>query len=102
MAAHRSRMNEILANAELIVGYNSDHFDLKFLRSVGIKIPEIPTYDVMLEFAPDLRTMEPLLQKLATCADYYGYEAKGNFHDSLEDVRATLYCFYAMIKEEKR
>lgn len=35
-------------------------------------------------------------QKLQTCAAYYGYAGDGAFHDSLEDVRATLYCFYAM------
>lgn len=30
-------------------------------------------------------------QSLTKCATYYGYEFKA--HDSLEDVKATLYCY---------
>ena len=35
--------------------------------------------------------------RLRFCADWYGYT---NYkpHDALEDVRATLHCYYAMRK----
>ena len=36
-------------------------------------------------------------QKLTTAADYYGYEY--NAHDSLEDVKATLYVYKKMLEE---
>jgi len=63
----------------------------------------IKTFDVMLEFAPIYGKWDDYhgdykWQKLSTCARYYGYKKKGQFHDSLEDVRATLFCFYAMLE----
>lgn len=33
-------------------------------------------------------------QNLSKCARYYGYEFKA--HDSLEDVKATLFCYKRM------
>lgn len=36
-------------------------------------------------------------QKLGTAAAYYGYEFKA--HDSLEDVRATLFVYQQMTKQ---
>ena len=107
LEAYIPRLNEIMGNAELIVGYNSDHFDMTFLRNAGIVIPEeTPTYDVMNEFSSvfgewnDYRN-DFRWQRLANCAEYYGYQGDGNFHDSLEDVRATLHCFNAMTEQER-
>lgn len=100
----RKRLPEIqnLINAaDLIVGYNID-FDLGFLRQLGINIPQKTViYDVMAAFAEIYGEWNEYFrdykwQKLQTCATYYGYAGDGAFHDSLEDVRATLYCFYAM------
>lgn len=96
------RINEILSNAELIIGYNLD-FDLSFIRLAGITVPEgINQFDVMPEFAEIYgewhqyrRTYK--WQKLSACADYFGYEGS-SFHDSLEDVRATLFCYFALTK----
>ena len=96
-------INAILANAELIVGYNSDKFDIPFLKNNGVIFPtNVTTTDVMLEFAPIYGEWNDYhksyrWQKLTTCAKYYGYEFKA--HDSLEDVRATLYCFYRIAEE---
>lgn len=61
-------------------------------------------YDVMLKFAPIYGEWNEMRQdykwqKLAKCAEYYGFHGDGQFHDSLEDVRATLYCFNSMISE---
>ena len=61
-------------------------------------------YDVMLKFAPIYGEWNEMRQdykwqKLAKCAEYYGFHGDGQFHDSLEDVRATLHCFNSMISE---
>ena len=39
-------------------------------------------------------------QSLTKCATYYGYEFKA--HDSLEDVKATLYCYKKMEEDIER
>ncbi len=97
-----SRINAIFANAKLIVGYNMG-FDLSFIRRAGITIPAgISQFDVMPEFAEIYGEWNSYFkdyrwQKLCVCADYFGYEGS-TFHDSLEDVRATLFCYFAMTK----
>ena len=102
--SYREQLNEVLSKAELIVGYNN-WFDLEFLKAAGITVPDkTDTFDVMLEFAPiygmwDLKRNTYRWQKLTTCAAYYGYQQSNRYHDSLEDARATLYCFYKMIEE---
>ncbi len=32
-------------------------------------------------------------EKLSTCADYFGYIPTMDYHNSLGDVMATLYCY---------
>ena len=99
---HIAEIERIINGARLIVGYNSDYFDIPFLEASGIIInDDIETYDVMLEFAKIFGERDEYhknykWQKLTTCANYYGYIQKGNFHDSLEDVKATLYCYFKM------
>lgn len=93
----KKQIQEIVDNAELIVGYNLDTFDIPFLEeSAGINFKDKETYDVMLAFAPiygdyNERYGNYKWKSLSICADYYGYEF--NAHDSLEDVKATLYCY---------
>ena len=101
---HLPVLNEIFANAEIIVGYNIEQFDAGFLVAAGIHIPEDTYYyDVMLQFAPIYGEWNDYhgdykWQKLATCADYYGYDwGTDAAHDSLADVKATMYCFTKMI-----
>lgn len=100
---YRPRIQELLMNADIIVGYNIMGFDLPMLFSNGIynsfKDGSI-IVDVMLAFALrygefNERTGDFRWQKLQTCAEYYSY--KGNqWHDALDDAKATLFCFYAM------
>ena len=96
---YKGEIDAIFANAEMIVGYNSDNFDIPMLRNNGIDIVNVDTFDVMLEFAPIYGEINEYYgnyrwQKLVTCADYFGYEPESNWHESLEDTRATLFCYY--------
>ena len=101
---HIPMLNKIIEDAEIIVGYNIDGFDIDFIRAAGVSVPvNKKTFDVMLEFAEIYGEWNDYhgdykWQKLATCAKYYNYENNGQFHDSLEDIRATLFCYYAMLE----
>lgn len=50
------------------------------------------------EDAQAVHGITPLM--VANCATYYGYEFKA--HDSLEDVKATLYCYKKMEEDIER
>lgn len=99
--AYIPRLNEVFASAKLYVGYNNE-FDWGFLSKAGVRMaPDCQWFDVMQKFAPifgewNSRRRDFKYQKLATCAAFYGYEPKGDFHDSLEDVRSTLHCYLEM------
>lgn len=102
---YKDTLNDIFKDVQLLVGYNNIYLDNAFLKEAGIQIPEdAKMYDVMLKFAPIYGEWNEMRQdykwqKLAKCAEYYGFHGDGQFHDSLEDVRATLYCFNSMISE---
>lgn len=101
MDAYRELISGIVGNAGLIVGYNVS-FDLGFLRCAGIDwSDEIPVFDAMEEFAEVYGEWSSYYgnyrwQSLRVCASYFGYKRNGTFHDSLEDVKATLFCYNAM------
>lgn len=99
---HKETIQAIFDNAEQLIAYNIT-FDTGFLEASGIKTHyfEKKSTDVMIDFAEIYGEYNEHFgdykwQKLITCANYYGYTAEGSFHDSLEDVKATLYCYYKM------
>ncbi len=100
-----SRINEIqeiFDQADELIGYNVN-FDISMLRESGIRIPNVKIRDVMRDFAPIYGLWDHVggcyrNVKLVTCAKYYGYTFDA--HDSLEDTKATLYCYQQLIKEE--
>ena len=96
-------IQKIMWKATGYITYNGG-FDMGFLESAGIEFRSVPHYDVMLKFAPIYGEYnsyygEYKWQKLTTCADYYGYKFAA--HDSLEDCRATLYCYQQMTKDKR-
>ena len=99
-------IQRIIQDADLIVGYNINEFDFRFLLECGIELSALYSCDMMQEFAPIYGEWNPDRQQfrfksLSTCADYYGYVGTEAYHDALEDSRATLFCFFAMIEDEK-
>lgn len=88
------RISDIMNEADRIVCYNGKSFDLVLLERYGIEIDYSKVYDLMLE----IDKVYNKWFKLIELADFYGYEFKA--HDSLEDVKATLYCYYKFKKEQ--
>lgn len=96
-------VEDILNNAEMILIYNAG-FDAAFLHAKGLEFDDSIIRDVMLEFAEIYGDWNDYFQnfkwqKLSTAANYYGYKFKA--HDSLEDVKATLYVFNCMESGER-
>lgn len=102
---HLKELNRIIADADMIVGYNHS-FDMSFLAEAGIYSDPRKNYDLMLEFSQlvgewdDTRNSYRFF-KLKECADYLGYRwPSGKDHDCLEDCKATLYCYKKLISGE--
>ena len=92
------QVKAIFENAETLVAYNNA-FDVEMLKRWGINLEEKKQADVMKDFAllyGEYQTEynEFKWQKLSKCAEYFGYSF--NPHNSLEDVKATLYCYEKM------
>lgn len=87
----------------LLVGYNID-FDFNMLYQSGARF-QCELFDVMDTYSQvhgkwsDWK-QERLWSKLGQCAKHYGYR---NFeaHGSLEDAKATAYCFNCLLEDEK-
>lgn len=97
-------IQSIFTQADELIAYNAN-FDISFLRKCGIILPDVPVYDVMLEFAPVYgewsRSFESWKwKKLVTAARYYGYDYAQRAHDSLEDVKATLFVYNKLHENE--
>ena len=97
-------LSDILTNAAEIIIYNAD-FEVGFLNKYGVKFNN-NIYDLMLEFAEIYGQWNEYYgnytwKSLNDCCLYYGYYL-GNAHDSLEDCKATLYCYNKVIKNEGR
>lgn len=97
------QVKAIFENAETLVAYNNA-FDVEMLKRWGINLEEKKQADVMKDFAllyGEYQTEynEFKWQKLSKCAEYFGYSF--NPHNSLEDVKATLYCYKKMEEMKK-
>lgn len=97
------KITTLLEQSEKIIGYNTE-FDLGFLAAAAGKddawLEHMTTksVDVMREFAEVYGEWSEKhdayrFQKLTTCAEQYGYTWSSGPHDSLEDAKATIYCW---------
>lgn len=94
----------ILCNTEEIIIYNAD-FEVSFFRKYGVKFNN-NIYDLMIEFAEAYGQFNEYFgsytwQTLDTCCLFYGYYLD-KAHDSLEDCKATLYCYNKLNSNENR
>jgi len=86
----------VLESADrMIIGYNVE-FDLSFIRQFYRPSDDVEIVDVMLMFAPIYGQWNDYFgdykwQSLGTAANYYNYKYKA--HDSMEDVKATLFVY---------
>ena len=97
-------LSNVLTNADEIIIYNAD-FEISFLKKYGVDFNN-NIYDLMLEFAEIYGQWNEYYgnytwKSLDDCCLYYGYYL-GNAHDSLEDCKATLYCYNKAINNESR
>ncbi len=91
---YMQQVQDLINGSDRIVGYNGKGFDLQLLARYGINIDYSKVYDLMLE----VDNVYHKRFKLTELADFYAYEFKA--HDSLEDAKATLYCYYKFRKEQ--
>ena len=84
---HKRKIQRVFNKAKVLIAYNAD-FDLGFLRRAGIKIntDKKIIIDPMNDYS-DYNHCK--WQKLLVVARRYGYVFAA--HDSLEDVKATLF-----------
>ena len=96
-----AEINEIMTQADKIIGYNTS-FDLDFLNNNGLIISEgAEIVDVMEMFAPIYGEWSDYYgsykwQKLTVAADYYEYDWSSRpegAHNSLADCYATLHVY---------
>ena len=97
-------LSDILLNAEEIIIYNVN-FELSFLNKYGVKFNN-NFFDLMEAFAEVCGDWNEYYgsytwKSLYICCEYYGYQLK-NAHNSLEDCRATLYCYNKLMSNSPR
>lgn len=95
-------LSSILTNANEIIIYNAD-FEIGFLNKYGVEFNN-NIYDLMYVFAEIYGQWNEYYgnytwKSLSDCCLYYGYYL-GNAHNSLEDCKATLYCYNKAINNE--
>lgn len=100
-----SQIITAINSGNTLIGYNIG-FDIARLKDNGIDgrtFDNLDIIDVMKEFAPIYGEWNEKRncykwQKLTTACKYYGYEFKA--HDSLEDVKATLYVYKKIVEKK--
>lgn len=101
-----AKISGLLRRARVLAGYNV-WFDLGFMAAAGIRFPDVPTCDVMEEFAQVYGDWEDWIddgrggykwQRLTTAGAHYGIDTQGA-HGSLRDCQITLEVLKRIAKE---
>lgn len=99
MPALFNKIQELIYDAEWLVGYNSTKFDDNFLKAAGLDLSSVKEYDVMLEYAERYNAYDEYhgnrkWSKLIEAAHRWDYRFPA--HDALNDTKATLFIFQKM------
>jgi DNA polymerase-3 subunit epsilon len=93
------KVKGIFESAKLCIAYNIP-FDVGMMEKWGMQLESMTCewYDVMTVFSVIYGEWSDYYgaykwKKLRSCAEYFGYMPDGDYHNSLEDVKATLYCY---------
>ena len=94
-----NKIQELIYDAEWLVGYNNTKFDDNFLKAAGLDLSSVKEYDVMLEYAERYNPYDEYhgnrkWSKLIEAAHRWDYRFPA--HDALNDSRATLFIFQKM------
>ena len=103
ITAYKEQIEKLLQNADRIVGYNTG-FDMTMLNQNGIDLPKEKKYvDLMVPYADVIgqkdRYGKPKMQKLIACADHYGFKQDNDWHNSMADTEATMFCYHKMMEK---
>ena len=97
---YKRKIQKIIDDADIIVGYNIKKFDIPFLESAGLSIGSKQIIDVFLDVKGKFAKW-PKLADVALCTGYIFTP-----HDALEDCKATLHifnrCYIAEVKKRSR
>lgn len=97
------KVKEILLKSKLVIAYNIE-FECEFLFGYdvlcdfigGVKLREVMVWGADPMFLYSGYIGNEKWQKLTTAARHFKYKFEA--HDSLEDVKATLYCYKKIIE----
>lgn len=101
-SSYAPSFSHLFSQAQLLVGYNTMQ-DVRMLKKSGVVFPtSLLILDVGEAYSFIHSEHQPVRSyaKLKDCAAHYGC-ADVQWHDSLADAAATLYCFQAALKDEK-
>lgn len=92
----RDDLMRILMDYNVVVGYNIS-FDMEFIYNffncrLSNKLIDVKTMYSNYKKVPNKYTGDYKWFKLEDCASDLGY-VSNSYHNSLEDVKATIYCF---------
>ena len=95
-------VSRLFMDADLIVGYGTFN-DIAKLHASGVVLPDKDIYLDLAEAFSLIHYQETktiTYEKLMNCAAHYGYHGR-NWHDSLTDTDATLFCFQHMLDDDQ-
>ncbi len=93
----RDKLMRIIMDYNTIVGYNIS-FDMDFIYNffncnLSNKLVDVMTMYSDYKKVPNHFNDGYKFFKLEECASSLGYKTNNKFHNSLEDVKATIYCY---------
>lgn len=100
-----SKIEDFFGNVGVLMGYNIENFDIPFLKDLFIRnnsyFHEVLTIDV-LKMARDIIPYKDIKSyKLKKVVEYFGLDKDLQFHNALDDVKATMRAFRMLYSEYK-